>query len=109
VVVALQDSLGRAFVGCHVSHLYPTGASLYFTVLAARSADDPRGQWRTAKRAATDAIVAGGASITHHHAVGRDHAPWLEAEAGRLGVELLRSLKERCDPAGVMNPGVLGL
>ena len=60
-----------------------------------------------AKRAAGDAIAAAGATITHHHAVGRDHAPWLEAEDGPLGLELLRALKERCDPAGVMNPGVL--
>ena len=64
-------------------------------------------QWRAAKTAATDAIVAAGGTITHHHAVGRDHAPWLAAEIGDLGVELLRAVKERCDPAGVMNPGKL--
>ena len=107
VARALGDALGRAAVGCHVSHLYPTGASLYFTVLAARDLQDPAGQWARAKRAAGDAIAAAGATISHHHAVGRDHAPWLEAEHGRLGVELLRALKERCDPAGIMNPGVL--
>jgi alkyldihydroxyacetonephosphate synthase len=107
VARALRDTLGQAVVGCHVSHLYPTGASLYFTVLAARDSEDPAGQWERAKRAAGDAIAAAGATITHHHAVGRDHAPWLEAEHGRLGVELLRALKERCDPAGIMNPGVL--
>ncbi len=94
-------------VGCHVSHLYPDGASLYFTVFARQDPDDPAAQWRAAKRAAGDAIAAAGATITHHHAVGRDHAPWLEAEHGLLGVELLRALKDRCDPAGVMNPGVL--
>ena len=107
VAGALHAALGRALVGCHVSHLYATGASLYFTVLAARDADDPAGQWRRAKAAAGDAIAACGATITHHHAVGRDHVPWMEAEAGPLGLELLRALKERCDPAGVMNPGVL--
>ena len=109
VVAALRGALGRVVVGCHVSHLYPTGASLYFTALAAQDAEDPRGQWLRAKAAAGDALVASGATITHHHAVGRDHAPWLEAEVGGFGVELLRALKERCDPAGVMNPGVLGL
>ena len=109
VGAALRGALGRVIVGCHVSHLYPTGASLYFTALAAQDADDPRGQWLRAKAAAGDALVASGATITHHHAVGRDHAPWLEAEVGGFGVELLRALKERCDPAGVMNPGVLGL
>jgi len=107
VARALEGALGRALVGCHVSHLYPTGASLYFTVLAARDRDDPVGQWERAKRAAGDTIAAHGATITHHHALGRDHMPWLEAEHGRLGAELLRTLKERCDPAGVMNPGVL--
>ena len=107
VTVALRGALDRPLIGCHVSHLYPTGASLYFTVLAARDADDPAAQWRRAKAAAGDAIVAAGATITHHHAVGRDHAPWLPAEAGPLGHELLRAAKERCDPAGVMNPGVL--
>ena len=107
VAGALRGALGGAVVGCHVSHLYPTGASLYFTVLAARDRSDPVRQWESAKRAAGDAIAAAGATITHHHAVGRDHAPWLEAEDGPLGLELLRALKERCDPAGVMNPGVL--
>ena len=94
-------------VGCHVSHLYPDGASLYFTVLARQDANDPAGQWSAAKRAAGDAIAAAGATITHHHAVGRDHARWLEPEIGALGVELLRAAKQVCDPSGVMNPGKL--
>ena len=104
---ALRGALGQAVVGCHVSHLYATGASLYFTVLSARDGADPAGQWTAAKRAAGDAIAAAGATITHHHAVGRDHVPWLVAEDGPLGLELLRALKDRCDPAGIMNPGVL--
>ena len=102
---ALRASLGAPHVGCHVSHLYATGASLYFTVMA-RQAADPVAQWRAAKAAASDAIVAAGATITHHHAVGRDHAPWLDAEAGTLGLDVLRTVKERLDPAWVMNPGV---
>jgi alkyldihydroxyacetonephosphate synthase len=104
---ALAGALEHSLVGCHVSHLYPTGASLYFTVLAPQDRDDPAGQWGRAKAAATDAIVAGGATITHHHAVGRDHAPWLPAEAGAAGVGVLRTLKDRLDPAGIMNPGKL--
>jgi alkyldihydroxyacetonephosphate synthase len=107
VAGALRGALERPVVGCHVSHLYATGASLYFTVLAARDAADPVAQWRRAKAAAGDAIAACGATITHHHAVGRDHVPWLAAEHGALGVELLRTVKDRCDPAGIMNPGVL--
>ena len=113
VRTAVRDALAGALadtppaVGCHVSHLYPDGASLYFTVFARQDPRDPAGQWLAAKRAAGDAIAAAGATITHHHAVGRDHAPWLEAEHGALGIELLRAAKERCDPAGVMNPGKL--
>ena len=103
---AVRAALPGTLTGCHVSHLYPTGASLYFTVLA-RQDGDPAAQWRAAKAAATDAIVAAGGTVTHHHAVGRDHAPWLAAEVGELGVGVLRALKDRCDPAGIMNPGKL--
>lgn len=105
---ALTQELGAAVIGTHLSHIYPTGASLYFTVIAAMN-DDPITQWRAAKSAATDAIVATGATITHHHAVGRDHAPWLSAEIGQPGVDLLAAIKQYLDPDSVMNPGVLGL
>jgi alkyldihydroxyacetonephosphate synthase len=91
---------------CHVSHVYAAGASLYFTVAAAQSGD-PIEQWRRAKAAAADAIVAAGATITHHHGVGRDHVPWYEREIGELGVNALRSVKQTLDPAGILNPGVL--
>jgi alkyldihydroxyacetonephosphate synthase len=104
---ALDGALAAPLVLCHASHLYATGASLYFTAFAAQDREDPAGQWLRAKRAAMDAIVAAGGTITHHHAVGADHAPWLGAEVGRLGHDLLRTLKDRCDPAGIMNPGKL--
>ncbi len=94
-------------VGCHVSHLYPAGASLYFTVLTAADPADPVGQWDAAKRAAMDAIVGAGATVTHHQAVGADHAPWLAAEIGDLGVDVLRAVKARLDPTGILNPGKL--
>lgn len=110
VTAALTESLTAQgtppLVLCHVSHLYPTGASLYFTVVAA-AADDPVAQWAAAKHAASDAIVAGGGTITHHHAVGRDHRPWLAEEIGPLGVQMLRAVKTALDPTGVLNPGVL--
>jgi alkyldihydroxyacetonephosphate synthase len=102
VRAALEGVLGKCVVMCHVSHLYPHGASLYFTVLA--SADK---EWPPAKRAATDALVATGATITHHHAVGADHAPWMTAEVGALGVDVLRAVKQVVDPSGVLNPGKL--
>jgi alkyldihydroxyacetonephosphate synthase len=106
---ALEGALAATppSIGCHASHLYPDGASLYFTVFARQDDEDPAGQWTAAKRAATDAIAAAGATISHHHAVGRDHRAWLEAEDGSLGVALLRDVKARCDPAGIMNPGKL--
>lgn len=69
--------------------------------------DQPLERWRQAKRAANDAIVACGATITHHHAVGTDHRDWLAAEIGAVGVEALRAVKAALDPAGVLNPGVL--
>ena len=102
VRTALTGVLGECVVMCHVSHLYPHGASLYFTVLASGDQD-----WPPAKQAATDALVASGATITHHHAVGTDHAPWMAAEVGELGVEVLRAVKQVVDPAGVLNPGKL--
>jgi alkyldihydroxyacetonephosphate synthase len=108
---ALRRSLAEAgtpaLVMCHVSHLYRSGASLYFTFLARRAADAPLDQWRAAKSAASEAIMAAGGTITHHHAVGRDHAAWMRAEVGELGLDLIRAAKERLDPAGVMNPGKL--
>jgi alkyldihydroxyacetonephosphate synthase len=108
---ALRESLGRdgrrPLIMSHVSHGYPTGASLYVTVLADRDDDLPIQQWLTAKRAATDALLAAGGTLTHHHAVGADHRPWLEREIGPLGVEVLRAVKERLDPKGICNPGVL--
>jgi alkyldihydroxyacetonephosphate synthase len=107
---ALRNALsGRGtppLVMCHVSHLYSAGASLYFTFLA-RQEDDALEQWRAAKTAASEAIVAGGGTITHHHAIGRDHRQWLAAESGPLGIEVLRAAKERLDPVGIMNPGKL--
>ncbi len=104
---ALTSQLGQGtLVLCHISHVYETGASLYFTV-AAKQSDDPLAQWHAAKVAASDAMIDNGASITHHHAVGQDHKPWLAREIGPVGVQMLRALKTELDPTGVLNPGVL--
>jgi alkyldihydroxyacetonephosphate synthase len=105
---ALKRALGpRSIVMCHLSHAYADGASLYFTFFAAARAGEEIEQWRAAKTAACEAIVSAGGTITHHHAVGRDHAPYMRAEVGELGLEALRAVKQRLDPAGVMNPGKL--
>jgi alkyldihydroxyacetonephosphate synthase len=80
---------------------------LYFTFLARQQLGLELEQWHSAKVAASDAIVAGGGTITHHHAVGHDHAPWLEREVGGVGIAALRALKAELDPVGIMNPGKL--
>jgi alkyldihydroxyacetonephosphate synthase len=94
-------------VMCHVSHLYDTGASLYFTFLARQRDGQEIAQWQAVKQAACAAIVDGGGTITHHHAIGRDHASWLEREIGHTGLAALRGLKAQLDPEGIMNPGKL--
>jgi len=104
---ALRAGGTPGVVMCHVSHVYETGASLYFTLIARQREGDEIGQWRAVKRAAGEAIVAGGGTITHHHAVGVDHARWMPAEVGEGGVAALRALKAELDPAGIMNPGKL--
>jgi alkyldihydroxyacetonephosphate synthase len=93
-------------VACHISHAYETGASLYFTVLVPRDTEDPETQWRRAKAAACEAIGPLG-TISHHHAVGVDHAPYLPGEIGKLGVDVLAAVKDTLDPDGVCNPGKL--
>jgi alkyldihydroxyacetonephosphate synthase len=97
----------RPLLMAHVSHLYPTGASLYFTAMASRDDEDPDGQWQRAKDRVSDVIAQAGATITHHHAVGTDHRPWLDEEIGALGIDVLRAVKSVLDPAGVLNPGKL--
>jgi alkyldihydroxyacetonephosphate synthase len=98
---------GRGIVGCHVSHSYIDGASLYFTCIFPRQLDDELGQWRTIKKAASDAIIRNGGTISHHHGIGEDHLPWLAAEKGSLGIDILRAIKMALDPKGIMNPGKL--
>lgn len=111
VTDAIAETLARrgtpAFVGCHVSHVYTAGASLYFTYAARQEVGAELEQWRAVKAAASDAIVAGGGTITHHHGVGSDHAPWLAQEAGGPALDALRAAKAAFDPAGIMNPGKL--
>ncbi|TQJ32667.1 alkyldihydroxyacetonephosphate synthase [Microbacterium sp. SLBN-146] len=103
---ALSATGTKPLVLCHISHVYPAGASLYFTVVAALTTT-PIEQWTAAKDAASRAIGSAGGTITHHHAVGRDHRDYLEAEIGSLGVAVLRAVKRELDPRGILNPGVL--
>jgi alkyldihydroxyacetonephosphate synthase len=103
--LAAQATPGMVF--CHLSHAYADGASLYFTFISRARHGAEVEQWQQVKKAACEAIVATGGTITHHHAVGRDHAPYMEAEVGKTGLEVLRAVKDQLDPAGIMNPGKL--
>jgi alkyldihydroxyacetonephosphate synthase len=112
---AVRDAIHGALAGqgtpglvfCHLSHAYADGASLYFTFISRTRRGAEVDQWRQVKQAASEAIVGCGGTITHHHAVGRDHAPYMEAEVGKAGLEILRAVKEQLDPAGIMNPAKL--
>jgi len=103
---SMRESGAAGVVMCHVSHLYSSGASLYFTYMAPQVQGQELSQWHTVKQATTSAIVAGGGAISHHHGIGQDHLP-LEAEDGPLAVAAMVAAKERLDPDGIMNPGKL--
>ena len=104
---ATQRHAGGGLAMGHVSHSYPDGACVYFIVVYPVSASDAIEQWREIKRATTDAIVDAGGTISHHHGIGTDHAPWLTREKGVLGVKAMKALKQTFDPEGMMNPGKL--
>ena len=106
ILDALEANGGGAYVQTHISHVYSDGASLYFTFLAGLE-EDGLAQNARVKEAASRAIVAAGATITHHHAVGTDHAPYMGAEIGELGIKVLGGIKDTLDPEGIMNPGKL--
>lgn len=103
--LAAQGTPGLVF--CHLSHAYADGASLYFTFISRARRGAELEQWGEVKRAACETIVAHGGTITHHHATGRDHAPYMKAEVGATGLDILQAVKEELDPEDIMNPGKL--
>lgn len=107
VLEALDAPDAGARVNCRFTHIYPDGPAPYFTVIAPARAGQEIEQWQAVKRAAGEAILACGATITHHHAVGRDHRPWYDRQRPEPFAAALRAAKAALDPAGVMNPGVL--
>jgi alkyldihydroxyacetonephosphate synthase len=92
---------------CHLSHAYRDGASLYYTFIWPLRRGSESDDWRRLKVAATEALLEGGGTLTHHHGVGTMHAPWLGREIGDQGVALLRASVTAADPSGTLNPGVL--
>jgi len=104
---AVTRVCGPGSVACRFTHVYPDGPAPYYTVLARGRRGSELEQWEAIKAAASDAILRFGGTITHHHAVGRDHRPWYDDERPELFARALRAAKTALDPAGVLNPGVL--
>jgi alkyldihydroxyacetonephosphate synthase len=104
---ALQRSCGGGAVTCRLTHVYPDGAAPYFTVIAPGRPGDQLVQWDEVKSAASDAVIAFGGTITHHHAVGRDHRRWYDRQRPDPFAMALRAAKSAVDPRGVLNPGIL--
>jgi len=104
---AVRETCGEGRVTCRFTHVYPDGPAPYFTVLAPARRGSEVEQWDEIKAAAADAVIAGGGTITHHHAVGRDHRPWYDRQRPDRFAAALRSAKSALDPNAILNPGVL--
>ncbi|MEU9129717.1 FAD-binding oxidoreductase [Kitasatospora sp. NPDC048540] len=104
---AAASVCGAAAVHRRLTHVYPDGAALYFTVLGPARRGSELRQWDDIKTAVGEALLAGGATITHHHAVGRDHRPWYDRQRPDLFARALGAVKAELDPEGILNPGVL--
>ena len=112
VTGAVRDAMesagaGAGWVSLRFTHCYPDGPAPYYSVTGPATRGQELEQWQAIKNAASDAVIANGGTITHHHAVGRDHAPWYRKEQAPLYLEGLRAVKRTLDPDGILNPGVL--
>jgi alkyldihydroxyacetonephosphate synthase len=107
VVGAIEEECGAGFMSCRFTHVYEDGPAPYYTVVAPADVGNELDQWRTIKRAASETLLEHGATITHHHAVGRVHRKHYHEEAPDGYLEALRSMKRTLDPEGIMNPGAL--
>ena len=104
---AMKRVAGRGHISCRFTHVYPDGPAPYYTFIAPARRGAEIEQWTEIKRAASDALIASGATITHHHAVGRTHRPWYDQQRPDGYAAALRAIKKTLDPAAVLNPGVL--
>jgi alkyldihydroxyacetonephosphate synthase len=107
VTGASGEGRGAPLVTCRFTHAYPDGAAPYFTVLAPAIRGGEVEQWDEIKAAVSEALIEGGGTITHHHAVGRDHRPWYDRQRPAPFAAALRAAKAELDPAAILNPGVL--
>jgi alkyldihydroxyacetonephosphate synthase len=106
-IEAVREACGAGSVTCRFTHVYPDGPAPYYTILAPVRRGAELEQWAAIKRAASDAVTEGGGTITHHHAVGRDHRPWYDRQRPEPFAQALRGAKAAVDPTGALNPGVL--
>jgi alkyldihydroxyacetonephosphate synthase len=104
---ALQAVCGGGFLTCRFTHVYPDGPAPYFSFIAPGRPGSQLSQWSELKSAASDAVLAFGGTITHHHAVGRDHRPWYDRQRPEGFARALAAVKDTLDPARILNPGVL--
>ena len=98
---------GTGYIGCHISHTYKTGACLYFTFAARQPKGKELEHYYGYKRLLTDTILRLGGTLSHHHAVGIEHRPWINQELSPAGIQALQALKNSLDPKHVLNPGKL--
>jgi alkyldihydroxyacetonephosphate synthase len=104
---AIEELSDTGQVSCRFTHVYPDGPAPYYTVLTPARRGEEVEQWAAIKAAVSEVLVKEGATITHHHAVGRDHRPWYDRQRPDVFAAALRGAKSAVDPQGVMNPGVL--
>ena len=111
VTATVEEAIGRicggGWVTCRFTHVYPDGPAPYFTVTAPGRIGSELAMWDEIKAAASDALLAHGGTITHHHAVGRDHDPWYRRQRPESFGRALAAAKSALDPAGILNPGVI--
>lgn len=105
ILHAITETGVQPWCGCHISHTYHTGASLYYTFAFQQQTDKVLDQYDHVKKAAEDAFMDHGGTLSHHHAVGYEHMPWLERDISAVGIKAVQGIKKELDPKSIMNPG----